>query len=93
MEEKPGIFDNQFLDFNETLSSIYKTTHINEQHPLDGYIMYQKDNDVSYSNIAGHERRALLGLRHFGKMGSFNFIYIPLFNRCNLLHTTTNHIK
>jgi len=70
---KPGIFDNQFLDFNETLSSIYTTTHINEQHALDAYIMYQKDNDVAYSNVAGNERRALLGLRHFGKLGSFNF--------------------
>lgn len=69
----PRIFDNNYLDFNETLTSLYTTTQISTQHALDAYIMYQKDNDVTYSNVSGNERRALLGLRHFGKIGSFNF--------------------
>ncbi len=69
----PRIFDNHYLDFNETLTAIYTTAQITNANALDAYVMYQKDNDVVYSNVAGNERRALLGLRHFGKLGSFNF--------------------
>lgn len=69
----PRAFDNNYLDFNETLTTFYTTTRINSKNSIDAYLMYQKDNDVTYSNVSGNERRAMVGLRHFGSFESFNF--------------------
>lgn len=69
----PGMFDNNYLNFERTLTMLYTTTKINTKNSIDAYVMYQKDNNVKYSNVAGNERRALIGFRHFGSIGSFSF--------------------
>ncbi|RKE57306.1 alginate export family protein [Sphingobacterium detergens] len=70
---QPEIFDNRYLDFKETLTAVYTTKKLDAVNNLDTYFMYQKDDDVNYSNISGNERRALLGARHFGSFGSVDF--------------------
>ncbi len=68
-----GVFDNDYLSFDEILSSLYMTYNFSQDQHLDAYYFYQKDNDVTYNNATGDERRSSIGIRHFGKFGDFTF--------------------
>lgn len=54
---------------------VYGTTPIKKQPGtnLDFYYLGLRDPDASFSQGEGKEERHTLGLRHFGKVGSFDF--------------------
>ncbi|MBL4594885.1 MAG: alginate export family protein [Flavobacteriales bacterium] len=73
VQPKPGIFDNNLLDFNETFSALYTTTNINKSNNIDLYAIYQKDNNVTYNSGNANERRTSLGARYFGDYKSLSY--------------------
>lgn len=70
---QPGIFDDDFLEFNETFSGVYTTTRISESSTMDAYIYYQKDDNTTYNFGTQNERRSSVGIRHFGSFNKFIF--------------------
>ena len=73
VQPQPDSFDNDFLEFDETFSGVYSTTQLNSSSGLDVYFLYQKDNNVTYNNGIANERRASVGVRHFGNYKSLTF--------------------
>nr|WP_245405089.1 alginate export family protein [Algoriphagus sp. AGSA1] len=67
VRSEPGVFKNDYLNFNETFSGVYTSTNISSTTDLDVYVLYQKDNDAIYASGKENERRASAGIRHFGK--------------------------
>ena len=70
---KPGVFDNDVLKFDETFSALYTSIQLNEHNSLDAYMFYQKDDNVTYNNTQGDERRTSLGFRYFGNYKTLTF--------------------
>tara|TARA_R110002033_G_scaffold58464_1_gene107768 strand:- start:3912 stop:5240 length:1329 start_codon:yes stop_codon:yes gene_type:complete len=70
---QPKVFDNDFLNFNETLSGVYATNFFNKSLNIDLYGFYQKDNSVNYNSGLANERRYTVGIRYFGTSDSFTF--------------------
>ncbi|RIV41944.1 porin [Flagellimonas pelagia] len=70
---RQGIFDNTYLNFDETFSGLYVTKKFGPISNLDVYGFYQKDNGATYNAGTADERRYSLGVRYFGKMGTFSF--------------------
>ncbi|WP_308992422.1 porin [Mariniflexile litorale] len=70
---QPKVFDNDFLNFNETFSGVYATKSFNKSLNIDLYGFYQKDNSVNYNSGLANERRYTLGTRYFGTINSFTF--------------------
>ncbi|MEH6537727.1 MAG: alginate export family protein [Psychroserpens sp.] len=73
VKPNPYVFDNDFLEFDETLSALYTTISFNKSNYLDAYVFYQKDDNVNYNNAQGNERRTSLGFRYFGNYKSLRF--------------------
>ncbi|WP_146746601.1 alginate export family protein [Sinomicrobium soli] len=61
-----GVFDNDYLKFDETFSGIYTTTQLSGTTGVDVYIFYQKDDNALYNSGTENERRTSVGIRHFG---------------------------
>lgn len=68
-----GVFDNDYLNFDETFSGIYTTTNISGATNLDAYMFYQKDDQAVYNSGIENERRVSFGTRYFGKYKKFTF--------------------
>ncbi|WP_303317175.1 alginate export family protein [Flavivirga abyssicola] len=66
VKPRPEVFDNDFLQFDETFSGLYTTTRFNKSNNLDAYVFYQKDDNVMYNNGSENERRVSIGARYFG---------------------------
>ena len=73
VKPNPYVFDNKFLEFDETFSALYTTVSLNKSNYLDAYIFYQKDDNVNYNNAQGNERRTSLGFRYFGNYKTLKF--------------------
>ena len=73
VKPNPYVFDNNFLEFDETLSALYTTISLNKTNHLDAYVFYQKDDNVNYNNAKGNERRTSLGVRYFGNYKTLKF--------------------
>jgi len=67
VQPQPEVFDNIFLKFGETFSGVYTTTKLSGTGNVDLYMLYQKDNGAIYNSGLDNERRASVGVRHFGK--------------------------
>ncbi len=70
---QPKVFDNDYLDFDETFSGIYFTHLLNKSIGIDTYSFYQKDNNVTYNEDTADERRYSVGSRFFGTFHKFTF--------------------
>lgn len=69
----PGLFDNEYLKFDETFSGIYTTVNFSEATNFDTYLLFQKDDNATYNNVVGNERRASVGIRQFGTYKKWNY--------------------
>lgn len=67
VQHGPHVFDNDYLNFDETFSGIYTTTHFTDATNFDAYFFYQKEDGVKYQSGIHNERRISIGVRHFGK--------------------------
>ncbi|WP_439490188.1 alginate export family protein [Algoriphagus sp.] len=66
VKSSQGVFNNDYLNFDETFSGVYTTTSFSGSTNLDAYALYQKENEAIYESGKKNERRASLGIRHFG---------------------------
>ena len=73
VKPNPYVFDNDFLEFDETFTAIYTRVSFNKTNHLDTYVFYQKDDNVNYDNVQGNERRTSLGFRYFGNYKTLKF--------------------
>lgn len=73
VKARSGIFDNDFLEFDETFLGLYTTTRINTSNHLDLYTFYQKDDNVTYNYGTENERRTSVGARYFGTYKSWTY--------------------
>lgn len=73
VKPSPEVFDNDFLEFDETFSWLYTTTRFNTSNNLDLYAFYQKDDNVTYNNGNENERRTSVGTRYFGSYKSLTY--------------------
>ncbi|MDR7127959.1 hypothetical protein J2X69_000287 [Algoriphagus sp. 4150] len=67
VQPQPEVFDNDYLNFDETFSGVYTTANFSSTTNLDVYALYQKENDAIYASGKENERRVSVGIRHFGK--------------------------
>lgn len=73
VQPNPKVFDNEVLEFSETLIGIYATTNFSESVNFDFYTLYQKDDNVTYDIGTENERRGTIGTRFFGSLNAFTF--------------------
>ena len=73
VQPNPDIFDNTSSAFDETFSGLYTTLNITKSLGIDSYFLYQKQNNVTYNNGIGDERRSSLVVRTFGTYKSLSF--------------------
>ena len=73
VKNRDGVFDNEFLNFQEALSGIYFTKNYSSEHNFDVYYLFQKDDNTFYNSTSENERRSSIGLRYFGNYAQFNF--------------------
>lgn len=65
VHQKYGVFDNNAFDLSETLSGIYWTQRW-ENTNTDIYALYKKEDNKTWNNGTGDDKRATIGIRHFG---------------------------
>lgn len=73
VKQGPYVFDNKYLNFDETFSALYTTISLNKYNNWDMYMLYRKHDNVIYNNAQGNERRTSIGLRYFGNYKTLTF--------------------
>ncbi|MEM6686510.1 MAG: alginate export family protein [Bacteroidota bacterium] len=68
-----GIFDNDILNFQETLATLYWTQHWNATTNTDVYLMYKEEDDKTWNAGTANDERLSIGLRHFGNWGKLRY--------------------
>lgn len=61
-----GVFDNDALNFNETLAALYWTQKWNPSHSTDIYFLYKEEKNKTWDSGTADDNRLSIGLRHFG---------------------------
>ncbi len=70
---KPGVFDNDVLNFSESLSGLYWTQFWDSSINTDLYVLYKTEDNKTWNAGTADDKRASIGLRHFGSWRGFNF--------------------
>jgi len=66
VQQQEGIFDNDFLQDNESLSALYWTQNWTEKTNTDFYILYKTEENKTWNTGTADDNRASVGVRHFG---------------------------
>lgn len=69
----PGVFDNDFLHFDETLAGAYGTFALSSSGNLDAYLLSFEKKHPGIHGAKEKERRYSAGIRHFGKHGRWSY--------------------
>ncbi len=70
---EPGIFDNDILNFQETLSAMYWTQNWNETTGTDVYLFYKTEENKTWNSGTADDNRLSIGLRHFGTWNKLTY--------------------
>ena len=73
VRQREGVFDNDYLNYNETLTAIYYTRNWSNNNNTDIYILYKKEGEKTWNKGTEDDQRISLGLRHFGNWGRLNY--------------------
>lgn len=68
-----GVFDNDVLNFQETLATLYWTQHWNATTNTDIYLMYKEEEDKTWNAGTADDERLSIGVRHFGNWGKWQY--------------------
>lgn len=68
-----GVFDNDVLNFQETLATVYWTQHWNANTNTDIYLMYKEEDDKTWNAGTADDERLSIGVRHFGAWKNFTY--------------------
>lgn len=79
VQVQDGVFDNDYLRFRESVSSIYVTKKWSEKTSTDIYSFYKREDQKTWNVGTADDERASIGVRHFGTWKRFiydnEFIY------------------
>jgi len=68
-----GIFDNEALDFQESVSALYWTQQWTPKASTDIYGIYKQEEDKTWDSGTADDERLSLGLRHFGTWNKLTY--------------------
>ncbi|MEM9143290.1 MAG: alginate export family protein [Bacteroidota bacterium] len=68
-----GIFDNEGLDFQESVGALYWTQHWRENTSTDIYMIYKTEEAKTWDSGTADDHRLSLGLRHFGNWNKWRY--------------------
>ncbi|MEM1260680.1 MAG: alginate export family protein, partial [Bacteroidota bacterium] len=68
-----GVFDNEALDFKESVGAVYWTQHWNGNTGTDVYSIYKEEEGKTWNSGTADDHRLSLGLRHFGELGRLRY--------------------
>ena len=71
MEE--GVFDNDMLNFDETLTALYWTQNWSPSTSTDLYLLYKEEKNKTWDSGTANDNRLSIGLRHFGSWRKLTF--------------------
>ncbi len=80
VETRPGNFDDR-RSRTERLHGAYTTTRLSEQVSLDLYWLNYRDDEASFSQGSGRERRDTFGARAFGRAGGWSWNWEAMLQR------------
>lgn len=66
VQQQQGVWDNNAFNTSETLSALYWTQNWTKSTSTDIYVLYKKELNKIWNSGMAHDKRASLGLRHFG---------------------------
>ncbi|MEO1031718.1 MAG: alginate export family protein [Bacteroidota bacterium] len=73
VQQQDGVFDNDFLDRNETLSALYWTQNWSSRTNTDMYLLYKTEEDKTWNAGTADDNRVSFGVRHFGQWKGLNY--------------------
>ena len=73
VQQQPGLFDNNFLEFTESIGGAYITQQWGNILNLDMYVLYKREDLKTWNLGTADDRRTSLGVRHFGSWKGFVF--------------------
>ncbi|WP_435625737.1 alginate export family protein [Flagellimonas sp.] len=62
-----SVFDNDALDFQESVGGVYWTQHWKPNSSMDIYAIYKEEEAKTWDSGTADDNRLSLGLRHFGE--------------------------
>ena len=68
-----GVFDNDFLNFDEYIAGFYATKQLKKSHAIDGYFIWKTEKTKTWEAGTADDQRGSFGIRHFGQWKGFHF--------------------
>nr|WP_298922969.1 alginate export family protein [uncultured Allomuricauda sp.] len=68
-----AVFDNDVLNFDETLAALYWTQNWSASTNTDTYLLYKEEKDKTWDSGTADDHRLSIGLRHFGSWKKFTY--------------------
>jgi hypothetical protein len=68
-----GVFDNQYLKNNESLSALYWTQNWSDYTNTDLYVLYKTEKNKTWNAGTADDNRTSIGLRHVGVWKGLNY--------------------
>ena len=68
-----GVFDNEALDFQESVGGLYWTQHWTKTSSTDLYAFYKEEAMKTWDSGTADDNRLSIGLRHFGSWKSLTY--------------------
>lgn len=68
-----GVFDNDMLNFKESVAALYLTLKWNSNTNTDIYALYKEEENKTWDSGSAHDNRLSIGLRHFGTWKKFTY--------------------
>lgn len=73
VQQQEGVFDNDYLKNNESLSALYWTQKWSKNTSTDLFVLYKTENNKTWNSGTANDNRASIGLRHFGVWKGLNY--------------------
>jgi len=68
-----GVFDNDALNFQESVAALYWTRHWADDTHTDIYMLYKEEESKTWNSGNADDNRLSIGFRHFGKWKNFTY--------------------
>lgn len=73
VDNKPYVFDNKFLEFDETVAGVYTENQLSKNWKVDLYALHFRKENVRYFNAgSATDSKFILGGRYYGRTGNFS---------------------
>lgn len=73
VQQRPGVFDNDFLKFTESIGGLYATQSWGNAYNFDVYALYKREDAKTWNLGTADDRRMSLGFRHWGEWKNWRF--------------------